>query len=543
MLPAQTRRNLARFFQPLNVFSQSQRRINRRNFPAIESLEDRMVLSSISPFVVESAAKVAEFEPHEICEDTEPTFSFEDGVVSVGGTKFADTITAIVNGQGLLVITVANDSNTTVFAVTNSQVTELEIDAKCGNDVVGIAPNVVQPSEVHLGRGNDALYAFGGPVTAFGGSGNDLIQGSIYNDVLNGGRGADVILGNAGDDVINAGIGNDAVAGGNGNDRIDVGLGNDIALGDGPDTLPAPATNADVTLDQYLTRIGNLGRGNDYIEGGDGADMLYGGLGNDLILAGAGNDLVDGSLGNDILVGGSGDDNLRAGLGADLVLGDGPNTLPNLSAAVDVNSLVLRAAAVGEGNDVIHGGQGADILLGGAGHDLVFAGAGNDLVLGGLGNDILVGGSGDDALSGDAGSDWVFGDGLNSLPTVLPTSENLREYIRRFSNANSGNDTIFLGAGNDFAFGGQGNDTIHGGAGNDYIDGGAGDDVLKGGAGNDVLLGGAGDDDIEGGAGNDILIGGAGADFLHAQDGEKDIVVYDLLDTLFVDGIDELILV
>jgi hypothetical protein len=40
-----------------------------------------------------------------------------------------------------------------------------------------------------------------------------------------------------------------------------------------------------------------------------------------------------------------------------------------------------------------------------------------------------------------------------------------------------------------------------------------------------------------------VLNGGAGAEFLHAQDGEKDTVFYDVLDILFVDGIDELILV
>lgn len=206
----------------------------------MEKLEDRTVLSSITPFQVNANAEIAEIEPHELCEDTEPSFSFESGVASVGGTKFDDTITAIVNSQGLLVITVSNQQGSTMFAVTNSQVTNLVIDAKCGNDIVGIAPNVAQPSDVSLGQGHDTLYAFGGPVTARGGSGNDLMIGSIHNDLLIGGRGSDVILGNAGDDVIDAGAGNDAVAGGDGNDTINVGLGNDIALGDGPNTLPAP---------------------------------------------------------------------------------------------------------------------------------------------------------------------------------------------------------------------------------------------------------------------------------------------------------------
>ncbi len=544
MLKRNTRWNFWRRFPWANGFQKStpaRRRL--RISSAIELLEVRAMLSSVSPFAVDLKAVAEEIEPHELCTETEPTFHFEEGVVTVEGTKFADTITAVVDGQGLLVITVSNSMNTTIFAVSNSQVTNLSIDSKCGNDVVGIGPNVAQPSRVALGHGHDTLYAFGGPVSANGGSGNDFLNGSIHSDALIGGSGADVILGNAGDDKIDSGNGNDAVAGGDGNDTISTGLGNDIALGDGPNSLPVASADPASSLDQYLTRLGNLGFGHDVIEGGAGDDMLYGGQGNDFILAGAGADLVDGSSGNDILVGGDGDDNLRAGLGSDLVLGDGPNSLPVLSTAADVRSLILRAAAVGDGNDLIHGGADNDLLLGGAGHDVIFGGAGDDSILGGLGNDILIGGAGDDSLDGDGGSDWVFGDGLNTLPAVLPTNENLREYIIRFSNANTGNDKIVLGDGDDFAFAGQGDDSVEGGDGNDYLNGGSGNDALDGGSGNDFLFGGDGNDDLIGGTGNDTLHGGAGADFLHSQDGEEDTVFYDVLDTLFVDGLDDLILV
>ena len=96
--------------------------------------------------MVDLKAVAEEIESHELCTETEPTFHFEDGIVTVEGTKFDDTITAIVDGQGLLVITVANTNGTTIFAVSNSQVTNLAIDSKCGNDTVGIGPNVAQPS-------------------------------------------------------------------------------------------------------------------------------------------------------------------------------------------------------------------------------------------------------------------------------------------------------------------------------------------------------------------------------------------------------------
>ncbi len=66
--------------------------------------------------------------------------------------------------------------------------------------------------------------------------------------------------------------------------------------------------------------------------------------------------------------------------------------------------------------------------------------------------------------------------------------------------------------------------------------------MIDGGDGDDKLFGGLGDDSITGGAGMDYLEGGAGADYFDAVDGEVDEIKYDSLDTLFVDGIDNLIL-
>ena len=73
---------------------------------------------------------------------------------------------------------------------------------------------------------------------------------------------------------------------------------------------------------QYGERIDGNG-GNDRIFGNAGNDVIYGGAGNDAIGGGAGNDIIYGGPGNDILSGGIGNDVIYAGPGRDKV-GCGP---------------------------------------------------------------------------------------------------------------------------------------------------------------------------------------------------------------------------
>jgi Ca2+-binding RTX toxin-like protein len=65
---------------------------------------------------------------------------------------------------------------------------------------------------------------------------------------------------------------------------------------------------------------------------------------------------------------------------------------------------------------------------------------------------------------------------------------------------------IYLGFGDDSAFGHGGNDTLHGGDGNDLLRGGKGNDLLYGDAGRDTLWGDLGNDTLDGGSGNDLFI-------------------------------------
>jgi serralysin len=89
-------------------------------------------------------------------------------------------------------------------------------------------------------------------------------------------------------------------------------------------------------------------------------------------------------------------------------------------------------------------------------------------------------------------------------------------------------EDLFMGAGNDRAFGNDeanmvfglaGDDQLAGLAGADTLWGGEGDDVLDGGDGADRLIGETGDDRLSGGAGADELFGGEGADILSGGEG------------------------
>jgi len=121
---------------------------------------------------------------------------------------------------------------------------------------------------VTLGDKNDAVYNRSGlAMSAWGDSGNDLINGGSRRDVLHGGSGDDHMYGNASADFI---------LGGSGHDRIYAGAGNDTVWAE------------------------------------DGHDIVWAGAGDDIVKGFAGNDDLRGEAGNDALIGGLGKDRLTA---------------------------------------------------------------------------------------------------------------------------------------------------------------------------------------------------------------------------------------
>jgi Ca2+-binding RTX toxin-like protein len=407
-------------------------------------------------------------------------------------------------------------------------VTFIDVALGDGDDKLTFAPEVVVPTLVTGGPGNDVIS---------GGSGNDELQGHGGVDAIDGGAGNDTLfsegqtasISSSESSSLSGGPGSDLIWGTNGNDTIDGGGGNDEVRAFG---------------------------GDDTIKGGDGDDLLNGGDGNDAMDGGAGNDevgtVITGSPGNvslergdDSMDGGPGDDLLRPGAGPAggfsdndfLRGGDGRDTVRFERRTEPVRASsdgVANDGQAGEADNVqvdveqIVGGAGADTLVGGPGDDRIDGAGGDDFIDGLGGNDSLEGGTedggsdhiaggpGNDALSGSAGDDSIDGgEGVD------------------VASGGDGSDFGDGGAGEDRLSGAGGADTLVGGTANDDLDGGDGDDTLDGGEGNDTLKGSAGNDSLRGGPGADDLSGGDGVD---VADYELTARVTVTLDDLAGDG-------
>jgi len=142
----------------------------------------------------------------------------------------------------------------------------------------------------------------------YGGTGNDNLKGTNWNDL---------ILGFEGNDKLDGSNGNDCLVGGLGNDRLDGSNGDDIILGNEGNDKIFGSNGNDLIF---------AGEGDDYVEGGNGEDKIYGDKGKDKIDGSNGNDRIEGGEdddeilgrnGDDYLVGGEGNDFLDGGLGND----------------------------------------------------------------------------------------------------------------------------------------------------------------------------------------------------------------------------------
>lgn len=139
-------------------------------------------------------------------------------------------------------------------------------------------------------------------------------------------------------------------------------------------------------------------KGNDTLNAGDLADIVYGDIGNDRIR---------GAEGDDILVGGSGADILNGGPGADEMRGEAGNDNYRVNSSAD------RTIEAADGTDF----GGVDSVLSTVNHTLQAAIENLRLVgsnLNGTGNNrdnLIVGTNGRNVLNGDLGSDTLKGRG------------------------------------------------------------------------------------------------------------------------------------
>jgi Ca2+-binding RTX toxin-like protein len=374
------------------------------------------------------------------------------------------------------------------------------------------------------------------------------INGSNGNDTLTSGNSADTLNGNGGDDLLIGNGGNDRLFGGDGNDTLIGGSGRDSLVGGaGIDVADYSTSGSGVTVD-LSTGVGANGdadrdtlTGIENVIGSNFADSLTGDSGDNLLSGGGGNDFLNAGLGNDTLAGGAGADTLYGGQGMDFLDYSASGAAVSINLATGAASGGDATGDVLQGVDGIYGSAFDDTLIGfdnqGLTGDIywneIYGAAGNDSISLGDGEDFGYGGTGNDTVLGGGGNDVVEGgDGDDSLYGGTGNDTLAGD---------AGNDMLDGGDGNDTASGGTGDDTIYGGAGNDSLDGGDGADSLFGGSGTDSLYGGAGSDTLDGGDGadalfggadNDTLSGGAGNDTLYGGDGNDVLIGGDGADYL-----------
>jgi Ca2+-binding RTX toxin-like protein len=109
-----------------------------------------------------------------------------------------------------------------------------------------------------------------------GDEGNNFLNGTLFDDLIQGFGGTDVLFARDGQDTLDGGSGSDFLFGGNGDDSLNGGLDNDIIYGE---------------------------RDNDTLNGDAGNDLLFGGSGADYLIGDAGKDTLIGGIGDDILIG------------------------------------------------------------------------------------------------------------------------------------------------------------------------------------------------------------------------------------------------
>ena len=104
------------------------------------------------------------------------------------------------------------------------------LDGREGDDTLIVGTQVGahdRANEAYGGDGNDVIQGSGSQLNAWGGAGNDVIKGSTKGDYLHGDAGKDRISGGDGADFITGGDGDDVLEGGAGADRLLGGAGAD----------------------------------------------------------------------------------------------------------------------------------------------------------------------------------------------------------------------------------------------------------------------------------------------------------------------------
>ncbi len=195
-----------------------------------------------------------------------------------------------------------------------------------------------------------------------------------------GGSGDDVLFGSVAGDVINGNAGNDRLSGGAGNDTYLFGR------GDGQDTIVFDYAALDGKLNAVRFKPGVSAQ--------------------DVTVQRSGDSLVLGITGTS--------DQVTV---ENFFFVNDPQNLSNPVQQVrfddgttwGIDALVARAMTGGTGDDSLMGTVAADVIVGNAGNDSLYGRGGDDVLEGGEGHDLMLGEAGNDTLKGGAGADWIEG--------------------------------------------------------------------------------------------------------------------------------------
>lgn len=347
-----------------------------------------------------------------------------------------------------------------------------------------------------------------------------------------------VLFGTSDEDAFTAYDTNDTIYAMSGDDKIDGGLGADTLYGgEGIDLADyrQSAVAVDVNLeegtgkyghaegDKYFELEGSIGSDfNDNLFGSSETDYLFGGKGTDTLTGNDGQDYLSGDQGADILDGGTNEAGVKNGDYADYT---------SSSQAIDVSLFEgegFEGDAAGDTLTNIENVNGSlfdDYIEGDNTANLLSGNNGDDEIVGLGGNDLLFGGKGDDILSGDGGDDILTG-GLGA--DLLEGGEGFD--TADYSQASEG---VLI----NMPFGGLGGEAL----GDEYdsieaIQGSSFDDGIVGNNSDNTLFGGDGEDGLFGAGGNDTIIGGRGNDSLRGGEGNDLFVFEGEFDNDFISG-------
>ena len=116
-------------------------------------------------------------------------------------------------------------------------------------------------NDIFINNTFNASFGLSRACEAYGGSGNDLLQGNDQGDVLIGGADDDILYGYGGQDVLGGDAGSDWLFGGTGNDVLDGGYW---------DTGESNYLSGEAGNDQLRASL----TGTNILNGGSGADLL-----------------------------------------------------------------------------------------------------------------------------------------------------------------------------------------------------------------------------------------------------------------------------